>query len=981
MKNSNTKTKLSLGLIISLNFTFILLVTGSLIGWFNYSGMRQVLLASTSEIIKRTGESTVSDLLRTYDPVIGFVNTLSHHPIAETSNTTERLKFLPFLRSGLENAESMSAVYIGYEDGSFFLFRILVPGYRPGFTLPEGSKYLVQSIETVLSGETKNLFYFFNEELQEIGTMIPENYDYDPRERDWYKKAKESSNLIKTDPYIFFTTREVGKTFAIQSPSKNSIIGADVTLSAISDSLLKQKITPSTQIVLIDSHKNALAYLDPDKLMIKSEEESKIRLAHINELGVSVLNKIEKKFDPKNEKSNFTVELYENTWYVYASSLPVSGEEVNYLIITAPEDELMESAKESLNKTIIITFALILLSFPVIYLVSRKISKSMRELTKVTNAIRDFDFSGDVPNSSRVKELDELSFTIGIMKNTIQKFLDISSLLSEEKDFEKLMHHILSETAESTKVPAAILYLLSTDEKSLSVGAIYLRDGSAVSIQGAPQVSLEKESETFPILNIIKQNKTSVIRTPSKAFSKEINFFGPEMEKQFPYLIVIPIKNQDKDLIGCLCLFETQDISKNTSRLTFVENLSGTTSVAIQNHRTLEQQKNLFNSLIKSIAKAIDNKSFSKNEHCARVPELAMMLANAVYEQETGPLSNFNYGSDEKEALFIASHLHDIGKIIVPEHVVQKETRLELLYDRLNEIRLRFEIIKRDLKISYYKKLNGGASKELLDRELEKEYRIIDEDFQFIANCNEGKEEMNPENLEKIKKIGMRTWEKTLDDTIGLSYSDKMKKVKKKNPNPLIENLLSDKPDHLIEREEEDIIAPENPWNFKIEAPQYKYNQGEIYNLSLDKGILTPEEKYIINSHMIHTIKILEELPFPKNLKSVPEIAGGHHEKMDGSGFPKKLTKDELSILSRIMGIVDIFETLTSVHKPNKKGRTLSESIKIMDRMRKDDLIDPDIFEVFLTSGSYLEYAKKFLEPYQIDEVDISRYLSGYADV
>jgi len=358
-----------------------------------------------------------------------------------------------------------------------------------------------------------------------------------------------------------------------------------------------------------------------------------------------------------------------------------------------------------------------------------------------------------------------------------------------------------------------------------------------------------------------------------------------------------------------------------------------------------------------------------------------MMLANAVYEQETGPLSSFNFGSEEKETLFVASHLHDIGKILVPEHVVHKETRLELLYDRLNEIRMRFEIIKRDLKISYYKKLNGGASKELLDRELDKEYRMIDEDFQFIANCNEGKEEMNPENLDKLKKIGMRTWEKTIDDTIGLSYSEKMKKVKKKNPNPLIENLLSDKPDHFIEREEQEIIAPDNPWNFKIDLPQYKYNHGEMYNLSLDKGVFTTEEKYIINSHMIHTIKMLEELPFPKNLKSVPEIAGGHHEKMDGSGFPKKLKKDELSILSRIMRIVDIFETLTSVNKPNKKGRTLSESIKMMDRMRKDDLIDPDIFEVFLTSGTYLEYAKKFLEPYQIDEVDISRYLSGYVDV
>jgi hypothetical protein len=717
MKNSNTKTKLSLGLIISLNFTLILLVTGSLIGWFNYSGMRQVLLASTSEIIKRTGESTVSDLLRTYDPVIGFVNTLSHHPIAETSNTTERLKFLPFLRSGLENAESMSAVYIGYEDGSFFLFRILVPGYRPGFTLPEGSKYLVQSIETVLSGETKNLFYFFNEELQEIGTMIPENYDYDPRERDWYKKAKESSNLIKTDPYIFFTTGEVGKTFAIKS-KKNSVIGADVTLKTISDSLISQKLTPSTQIVLIDSDKNAIGYLDPEKLILKGSDTGKLNLAHLNELGDPVLKNIGTVFEQNKFKSNFIIEEAGNTWMVYTSSIPVKGEEPNYLIMASPEDELLQEAKSSLNNNILITLGLILFTLPIIYFVSRAIAQSMNYLIKYTNAIRNFEFSGNSPKGSQIKELNELSDTVDIMKSTIQKFLEISSILTGEKDFCKLMYHILWETATASKTNAGVLYILSDDEKYLYPGAIYLNDGSAIPLDEAPNVSLEKESESFPLMKIVKEDKTTVVRIPSTAFSNELNFFGTERESELSYLIGVPLKNQDRYLIGYLCLFEARDSSKNKGLLSFVENLSGTSSVAIENHRLIEAQKKLFDSFIRMIASSIDAKYSYQNGHCSRVPEIAMMLANATADQEGGVFSDFSLNADEKESLHIGSWLHDCGKIVTPQFVVEKATKLETIYDRLNEVRIRFEVIKRDYIISYYKKLTTGISKENLDKEL-----------------------------------------------------------------------------------------------------------------------------------------------------------------------------------------------------------------------------------------------------------------------
>ena len=159
--------------------------------------------------------------------------------------------------------------------------------------------------------------------------------------------------------------------------------------------------------------------------------------------------------------------------------------------------------------------------------------------------------------------------------------------------------------------------------------------------------------------------------------------------------------------------------------------------------------------------------------------------------------------------------------------------------------------------------------------------------------------------------------------------------------------------------------------------PELKFNLGEVYNLSIARGTLTAEERFKINDHIVQTIVMLEQLPFPKHLKRVPEFAGGHHEKMDGTGYPRKLNKDDMSIPARIMAIADIFEALTAADRPYKAAKTLSESVKIMSFMKKDSHIDGDLFEIFLTSGVYKEYADQFLEKDQIDEVDITEYLDG----
>ena len=145
----------------------------------------------------------------------------------------------------------------------------------------------------------------------------------------------------------------------------------------------------------------------------------------------------------------------------------------------------------------------------------------------------------------------------------------------------------------------------------------------------------------------------------------------------------------------------------------------------------------------------------------------------------------------------------------------------------------------------------------------------------------------------------------------------------------------------------------------------------EVRNLNIAKGTLLPEERDIINDHISITIDMLDQLPYPKNLKNIPEFAGGHHEKLDGTGYPKGLTKDEMSVQARIMAIADIFEALTARDRPYKKGKTLSQAMRILGFMKDDAHIDVDLFDIFVKQKIYMKYAKGFLEPEQIDEVNI----------
>lgn len=396
-------------------------------------------------------------------------------------------------------------------------------------------------------------------------------------------------------------------------------------------------------------------------------------------------------------------------------------------------------------------------------------------------------------------------------------------------------------------------------------------------------------------------------------------------------------------------------------------------SVSIKEYEL--KQEELMDSFIKLIASAIDAKSKYTGGHCERVPVLTIALANAASKSQEGIFKEFNLKTkDEKRELSVAAWLHDCGKVTTPEYVVDKATKLETLYNRIHEIRTRFEVIHRDLTIKMYENILLGANKEKEEKLLKEEHKKLFEEFKIVATANIGGEFMDEKDIEKIYEISQRKWTKYFNDTLGLSQ-DELSRVEDKNRVfPKEENLLVNKKEHLIERKHFSQEEFEK-FRFKMEVPEYLYNLGEVYNLTIKKGTLTEEERFKINEHMIMSIKMLEQLPFPKILEKVPEYAGAHHETLIGTGYPRKLVKEQMSIPARIMAVADIFEALTAADRPYKEAKTLSESIKILGFMVKDKHIDEDIFKLFLTSGVYKEYALKYLKKEQIDEVDISKYL------
>jgi HD-GYP domain-containing protein (c-di-GMP phosphodiesterase class II) len=422
---------------------------------------------------------------------------------------------------------------------------------------------------------------------------------------------------------------------------------------------------------------------------------------------------------------------------------------------------------------------------------------------------------------------------------------------------------------------------------------------------------------------------------------------------------------------------EFDRVRRIPSHITELDELSDSMVSMVSSIQQYEQaQEDLIDSMIKLIAQAIDEKSPYTGRHCERVPELALMLAAKASASTLPAFQAFKLTTDDQWREFrTAAWLHDCGKITTPEHIVDKGSKLEIIYNRIHEVRMRFEVLWRDAEIDYLNSmLNTPSQKPELTEQLQARQRQLQADFEFIATCNVGDQFLNNEQQEKLKELAAVTWTRYFDDRLGLSPEEELAQSKPPIPTPAEEQLLADKAHHIEKRESGTELPGE--YGIKMDIPENVQNRGELYNLLVPTGTLTPEDRFRINEHMISTIKMLEGLPFPKELKQVPRYASTHHETLDGTGYPRKLSSEHLGIPDRILAIADIFEALTASDRPYKHAKSVTEAVKILHKKVENGHLDRDCFELFLREGVHEMYATRFLASDQQDLKDIGQFLA-----
>ncbi len=537
--------------------------------------------------------------------------------------------------------------------------------------------------------------------------------------------------------------------------------------------------------------------------------------------------------------------------------------------------------------------------------------------------------------------------------NILAKLSRVGIALSAEKDHGRLLELILKNAKELTDADGGTLYLCRDDRLSFEIMisdslGMYLGGSSGKPIKFAPLRLYDTDGQ--PNLKMVATCAAvtgKTVNIPDSYHSDEFDFSGTrKFDKRTGYrsrsFLTVPMRDHEDQLIGVLQLINAVDrttgeiVPFGTDDQLLAESLASQAAISLTNKRLIAEHRHLFQAFIELIAGAIDDKSPYTGGHCRRVPVLAMMLAEAAERTTEGPLRDFSMTDEERQELAIAAWLHDCGKVTTPEYVVDKATKLETIFDRIHLLDTRFEVLKRDAELEYLKVRisamenpsgslehdTGQARQRFLARLAE-----LDEDRAFIRRCNIGAEFIGPVERERIQIIANYTW----TDSSGQTAL---------------------------------FLSPD-----------------EVENLCIQRGTLNSREREVIQEHIVVTQKMLESLPYPNYLSRVPEFAGCHHERMDGNGYPRGLTREQMSWQARIMGIADIFEALTANDRPYKKDHptSLSMAVDILAKMKEENHIDPDLFDVFIRERIFQRYADEYIRPTRpelVDDVDPAKYVS-----
>lgn len=523
-------------------------------------------------------------------------------------------------------------------------------------------------------------------------------------------------------------------------------------------------------------------------------------------------------------------------------------------------------------------------------------------------------------------------FTINEENAYLRRLNEIGVALSSEHDLNTLLRMILDKALNISQADAGVFFIMDECGRQLlpramaceSLGMEYTPSDTADLPEplplyfpdGAPHV--ESISAHAAITN-------RTLNIPDIYCDSAFDFastkrFDDAHGYHTTSVLATPLSNRQGRVLGVLRLSNARNyrgeiIPFNQDMCEVIASLASQAAVALENDLLLEGMKTLLEAFIQMMAKAIDTKSPHTGNHLQKVPVIAEALAQAACDSNTPPFEDFSLTPEEMYESRIAAWLHDCGKLTTPDHILEKRTKLEGRFDNITLLETRMEVLLRDAEITYLRAVSEGKSETEARTQWEETTRHLQHCMKNLRDLNKGREHTAEPLRETLKETGKLEW------------------------------------------------CPRLATNAEQSVPFL--TEDEHTRLSVIRGTLTEEDRRILQHHAQASLEMLRALPFPETLTRVPEYAGGHHEKMDGTGYPQGLTGAQMSLPARMMVIADIFEALTSHDRPYKRPLTLKETRRIMDTMTKEGKLDADLMRLFWNSGIWKPYAEEHLLPEQ----------------
>ncbi|QFI54066.1 HD domain-containing phosphohydrolase [Aeromonas simiae] len=940
--------RLSFPLFIALAMSLVVLVVALVLASQTYRETMAQSLADQEHQFDNLTRMLRLRVTANQNLITAQLRLMAQSKLQEAANWPDRERFLPQLMELLPRSGASSSVFARFDNGDQLMLT-----HQPDADV----RWQVRQFDAASQQERLILLGEDGAPLQRShhDVALPAHL-----EQAQFEQALTSNHTVQL-PLMSLWSGEPPVIATLQAASNHrSVFGVTAALTDIRDAMVQQIGALEGYLLVIDRHSRRLIHGDP--ALLGDNKEAAPLLTDLSHPLLNALTQARSSDLDRHDLHGFTLTLPKGEqWQI--RHLDEGSHPDLELLYAVPADLLHQRA---VTKARQFTLSLLLCFAPAIPLIgwmTQRMSRPLHQLTQEIGRIGAFELDERPLPEAPVSEFHALVQAIRRMRGALRNFINIGESLVAKQDLRPLLQGMLVETNLALQAEG---------------GAILLREGDAFTLAATCWHGRELPPMTTPL----SLERHPLFARPLEGHPhwsdlddslwRPLSFFGERPPGAG--VAIEPLKDHGGRLEGfMLFVLPAMAPTRRNGHLALLRACSGSAASAVLTQRLLHEQKGLLDAMVRLLAGTIDAKSPHTGGHCRRVPELALQLARCASASQEGELAGFTPGPDQWEAIELASWLHDCGKIATPEFVVDKATKLETPYNRIHEIRTRFEVLKRDALIATLDERLPSDEQAATRAAVAPQWRELDEEFAFVARCNLGNEFMCEDDQARVRAIGKRTWLRTLSLRLGLSDQELARLPAGTEPLPACEPLLSDRPEQRIPH----AAPPPTDPRFTLRPPKCLYDQGELHNLTVSRGTLTPEERYKINEHIIQTIRMLEALPFPHHLAEVPLMVGGHHERADGKGYPAGLTGEQTHLCARIIAIADVFEALTASDRPYKRPKRLGEALAIMRKMTEGGHFDPTLFALFVSSGIWRDYGQRHLSPAQCDEVNEVALLAG----